>query len=61
MKNLDYGKGYKYAHNYVANFAEQEFFPGQLSGTTLYIPGKNQAEAKLREFLKDRWKDKYGY
>ncbi|MCX6167165.1 MAG: replication-associated recombination protein A [Sphingobacteriales bacterium] len=61
MKNLDYGKGYKYAHSYEGNFAEQEFFPEQLCGTTLFIPGENQAEAKLREFLKARWKDKYGY
>ncbi|MFM6954369.1 MAG: replication-associated recombination protein A [Sphingobacteriaceae bacterium] len=61
IKNLDYGKGYKYAHSYQGNFAEQEFFPEQLSGSTLYTPGANQAESKLREFLKARWKDKYGY
>jgi putative ATPase len=61
MKNLDYGKGYKYAHNYEGNFAEQEFFPEQLSGTTLYNPGSNQAESKLRDYLKSRWKTKYGY
>jgi putative ATPase len=61
MKNLDYGKGYKYAHSYEGNFAEQEFFPEQLSGTTLYNPGNNQAESKLRDFLKSRWKNKYGY
>jgi putative ATPase len=60
MKNLDYGKGYKYAHNYEGNFAEQEFFPEQLSGTTLYNPGNNQAESKLRDYLKSRWKNKYG-
>jgi len=61
MKNLDYGKGYKYAHSYEGNFAEQEFFPEQLSGTTLYNPGSNQAESKLRDYLKSRWKNKYGY
>jgi putative ATPase len=61
MKNLDYGKGYKYAHSYEGNFAEQEFFPEQLSGTTLYNPGSNQAESKLRDYLKSRWKTKYGY
>jgi putative ATPase len=61
MKNLDYGKGYKYAHRYEGNFAEQEFFPEQLSGTTLYNPGSNQAESKLRDYLKSRWKTKYGY
>ena len=60
-KNLDYGKGYKYAHNYEGNFAEQEFFPEQLSGTNLYNPGSNQAENKLRDYLKSRWKNKYGY
>jgi putative ATPase len=61
MKTLDYGKGYKYAHSYEGNFAEQEFFPEQLSGSTLYYPGNNQAESKLRDFLKSRWKNKYGY
>jgi putative ATPase len=61
MKTLDYGKGYKYAHSYEGNFAEQEFFPEQLSGTTLYNPGNNQAESKLRDYLKSRWKNKYGY
>ena len=61
MKNLDYGKGYKYAHSYEGNFAEQEFFPEQLSGTTLYNPGSNPAESKLRDYLKSRWKTKYGY
>jgi putative ATPase len=61
MKNLDYGKGYKYAHSYEGNFAEQEFFPEQLSGTNLYNPGSNQAENKLRDYLKSRWKNKYGY
>lgn len=61
MKNLDYGKGYKYAHNYEGNFTEQEFFPEQLSGTNLYNPGSNQTENKLRDYLKSRWKNKYGY
>ena len=61
MKEMDYGKEYKYAHNYENNFAEQEFFPEQLSGTTLYNPGNNQAESKLRDYLKSRWKTKYGY
>jgi putative ATPase len=61
MKNLDYGKGYKYAHSFEGNFAEQEFLPDQISGTTFYDPGKNAREEELRRFLKERWKDKYGY
>lgn len=61
MKNLDYGKGYKYAHSFEGNFAEQEYLPEQLSGTPFYDPGKNPREEELRRFLKTMWKDKYGY
>ncbi len=61
MKNMDYGKGYKYAHSFENNFAEQEFLPDALSGTVFYEPQENAREAELRKFLKDRWKDKYGY
>lgn len=61
MKQLDYGKEYKYAHSYPGNFVDQEFMPDQISGTLLYDPGKNSAEEKLREKLRQQWKDKYGY
>lgn len=61
MKNIGYGKDYKYAHSYDKNFVEQEFLPDAISGTKLYDPGNNAREAELRRFLKDRWKDKYGY
>jgi putative ATPase len=60
MKDLDYGKDYKYAHAFEGNFADQEFFPEQLSGTKLYEPQNNAAENKLRDFLKKLW-GKYGY
>jgi len=61
MKQLDYGKEYKYAHSYPGNFVEQEFMPDQISGSLLYDPGKNPSEEKLREKLRQQWKDKYGY
>ena len=61
MKELGYGDNYKYAHNYQNNFAEQEFLPDAISGTPLYEPGNNARENAYREFLKQRWKDKYGY
>ncbi len=61
MKQLDYGKDYRYAHAYAGNFVAQEFMPEGLSGTRLYDPGKNAAEQKLRETLRQHWKDKYGY
>ncbi len=61
MKDLDYGKNYQYAHAFEGNFADQEYFPKSLEKTVLYTPGKNSAEQKLREYLKQLWKDKYGY
>ena len=61
MKDIDYGKGYAYSHNYENNFSAQEYMPQQLSGTTFYEPGSNAREEELRKFLKALWKDKYKY
>lgn len=61
MKDLNYGSGYQYAHDFDGNFALQEFLPESISGTKLYDPGNNASEAKLRQYLKDCWKEKYDY
>ncbi|MCB4799229.1 replication-associated recombination protein A [Neotamlana laminarinivorans] len=61
MKDLGYGDNYKYAHNYENNFAKQEFLPDEIKNTKLYDPGNNTRENAHRSFLKERWKDKYGY
>ncbi len=61
LKELNYGKDYEYAHAHSGNFVEQEFLPDNIKGTLLYNPGNNQRENELREFLKKRWKEKYGY
>ncbi len=61
MKELGHGEDYKYAHDYQNNFAEQEFLPDEIKSTAFYVPGNNSREASTREFLKNRWKDKYGY
>ena len=61
MKNMDYGKGYQYSHNYENNFSLQEYLPEKISGTTFYEPGKNAREEELRKFLKHLWKEKYKY
>ncbi len=61
MKELDYGKNYKYAHNFENNFADEEFLPNEIKNTKLYDPGINARENSFREILKKRWKDKYGY
>jgi len=61
MKELGYGDEYKYAHDYENNFAEQEFLPNEVKNTAFYNPGNNSRENSTREFLKNRWKNKYGY
>lgn len=61
MKNMDYGKGYKYAHSYQGNFAEQEYLPDKIANTKFYDPGMNARENELRKYLKEKWGDKYGY
>lgn len=61
MKNIGYGADYKYSHAYEGNFEAQEYLPEKLSGTKLYDPGRNPAEDKLREKLKQNWKNKYNY
>jgi putative ATPase len=61
MKNLGYGKDYEYSHSYDNNFSPQEYLPKEISGLKFYDPGKNAREEELRKFLKNLWKDKYGY
>jgi putative ATPase len=61
MKDLGYGEDYKYSHDYNNNFVPQEFLPDEISSTKIYDPGSNAREKNLRDFLKNRWKDKYGY
>ena len=61
MKELGYGEEYKYSHSYENNFSEQEYLPDEIKNTAFYKPGNNARENELRNFLKNRWKDKYGY
>ncbi len=61
MKDLDYGKNYKYAHDHPDNFVAEEFLPEEISGTSFYEPGNNQRENALKDFLKKRWKNKYRF
>ena len=61
MKEEGYGSGYQYAHDYPQNFVVQEFLPETLSGTTLYQPGDNPREQEIRQRLRSRWQEKYGY
>ncbi len=61
MKQLNYGKDYKYAHSFEGNFTELEFLPEKVEETKLFDPGNNPAEEKIRQSLKKNWKEKYGY
>jgi putative ATPase len=51
MKDLDYGKNYKYAHDYKDNFVKQDHLPNELKGTKLYIPQNNMHEMKSTKRL----------
>lgn len=61
MKDLNYGEAYQYAHDFDLNFVQQEYLPEQISKTVFYQPGKNAREQEQQQFLKLRWKEKYGY
>ncbi len=61
MKNIGYGKNYKYAHSFEGNFTDQDFLPEQLEGTRLYDPGQNARENEAREKLRKLWGDRYQY
>ncbi len=61
MKELDYGKEYKYSHDHKSKLHLQEFLPQDLSGKTFFIPSNNKRENALKDYLKKTWKGKYNY
>lgn len=61
MKEVGYGEGYKYSHDYPNNFVQQEFMPEEIKGKTFYHPGNNAREQELQKRLKVFWQEKYGY
>jgi putative ATPase len=61
MKNMGYGDGYKYAHDYEGNFTQQEYLPAGLEGSRFYEPGNTPRENETRRSLHEHWGTKYGY
>ena len=61
MKQLDYGKDYKYAHDYEGGFVEVEFMPKGLEGKKLWQPKNTARENALRKYLNSKWNGKYGF
>lgn len=61
MKEIGYGEGYRYAHDFQNNFTDLEFLPDKIRGKKFYDPGDNPKEKEIRARLKQLWKDKYKY
>lgn len=59
MKQLGYGDGYKYAHDYEGHFVKQQFMPDELTEVRLWQPQANAAEQKLKDRMQALWGDKY--
>lgn len=61
MKNIGYGKDYKYAHSFEGNFVDLDFLPDAIKGTKIYDPGNNAREHEVKERLKKLWGERYKY
>jgi putative ATPase len=59
MDDLGYGKGYLYSHDHPGNFAEQEFLPSEIQGTSFFQAGSSKREQEVQEFIHHLWGTKY--
>ncbi len=59
MKDIGYGKNYKYAHNYPGNFVKQDFLPKEIGDKKIYTPQNNPQEARISERLKNWWGERF--
>ena len=59
MKQLGYGKDYKYAHAYSGNFVNQQFLPDEMKDVRIWHPQENAQEIKLKERMQGLWGDRY--
>lgn len=59
MKELGYGKGYFYSHDYPGNFKDQEFLPEEIKGTNFFSAGSNAKEQEIQKSIEQNWKEKY--
>ena len=59
MKQLGYGKDYKYAHAYEGHFVNQQFLPDEVKDTRIWHPQNNAQEAKLKERMQSLWGEKF--
>lgn len=61
MKDIGYGKDYKYAHSYEGNFIQDNFLPDSIRKDILYKPQNNLKETEILKRLQNQWKGKYNY
>ncbi|MFC2104798.1 replication-associated recombination protein A, partial [Bacteroidota bacterium] len=61
MKDIGYGKDYKYAHNYKDNFVQDNFMPDEIVENMIYKPQNNAKESEILKHLQNQWKGKYNY
>ncbi|HED05391.1 MAG TPA: replication-associated recombination protein A [Ignavibacteria bacterium] len=61
MKDIGYGKAYKYPHDYKNDFLTEDYLPKELSSTQYYLPKENGQEKRLKDWLKFLWKNKKKY
>ncbi len=61
MRQLNYGKDYKYAHDFDNQFVDLEYLPEEIRGSRFFQPGSNPNEDKMQQFLHQRWEEKYKY
>ncbi len=61
MKDIGYGKDYKYAHNYEGNFVQDNFLPADIQNNIIYSPQSNPKELEILKRLQIQWKNKYKY
>jgi len=55
MKQLGYGDGYKYAHDYPNHFVDQQYLPDELKDTRIWHPQQSPAEEKLHQRMAEYW------
>lgn len=61
MKQLDYGDGYKYSHDYPGHFVKQDFLPAELAHASFWKAAENKREDDTKRYMQSLWKDKYEF
>ncbi|MBI1837908.1 MAG: replication-associated recombination protein A [Flavobacteriia bacterium] len=61
MKDLGYGQGYKYSHNFPGNFTAQEFLPETINQMNFFKAGSSKKEQEIEELIQKLWGNKYSH